>query len=152
MGRRFCNAQGRASLVLRKRRPMLDLLFRAEKPFLICSALAVAALAGWSSFAYSASSSGRQAKALMAERDAALANYQQLQASAGKLSEVEAKLGSARLEYGRVVQSWADTRGKLGVAQQQLAALTKRLDQARDQVSQTGSTRPAPPKAPARKP
>src|SRR3954452_10233467 len=90
MGRRFCNVQGRASLVLRKRRPMLDLLFRAEKPFLICSALAVAALAGWSSFAYSASSSGQQAKALMAERDAALANYQQLQASAGKLSEVEA--------------------------------------------------------------
>jgi uncharacterized coiled-coil protein SlyX len=76
---------------------------------------------------------------------------QHVQETFGKLSEMEAKLGSARVEYSRVVQGWADTRGKLGQAQQQLAALTKRLEQARDQVSQTGSIRAEPSKVPARK-
>ncbi|MFL5153019.1 MAG: hypothetical protein ACJ8C3_09140, partial [Microvirga sp.] len=67
--------------------------------------------------------------------------------------QVEAKLGSARVEYGRSVEAWAETRAKLAAAQQELAALTKRVDQARDRVSQTGSTRPPDAlKAAARKP
>ena len=131
---------------------MLDRLLRAERSFLVGLALAVAALAGWSSFAVSALSSGQQAKALTTERDAALASYQQLRVAAGKLSDIEAKLGTARIEYGRVVQGWAEARGKLGAAQQELAVLTKRLDQARDRVSQTGSIRSEPSKAPTRKP
>ena len=131
---------------------MLGLLLRAERSFLIGSGLVVAALAGWSSFAYSALSSGQQVTALTAERDAAVVNYQQLQESAGNLKEVEAKLGLARVEYGRVVQGWADTRGRLGTAQQELAALAKRLDLATERVSQTSSIRTEPSKSPTRKP
>ena len=130
---------------------MLYLLVRTERSLLIGSALALATLAGWGSFAYSALSTSRKIDAITGERDAALAQLQQVQETFGKLSEMETKLGSARIEYSRVVQCWADTRGKLGQAQQQLAALTKRLEQARDQVSQTGSIRAEPPKAPARK-
>lgn len=131
---------------------MLDLILRALGSIRLGPALAAAALTGWSGFAYSALSSSRQADALIAERDAALANYQQLQDAVGKLADVESKLGSARVEYSQVVQTWADARGRLGQTQQQLAAVTKRLEQARDQVTQTGSTRPAAPKPPARKP
>jgi len=131
---------------------MLNLLPRTRKPFPTRLALALAAFAGWSGFAYSAMSSGQQVTALAAERDAAVATYQQIQEAAGNLKEVEAKLGSARVEHSQVVQGWADTRGKIGAAQQELTVLTKRLDQARDRVSQTSSIRAEPPKPPARKP
>src|SRR5688572_24029722 len=129
---------------------MLNLLVHTRSTSRIGLMLAVAALTGWGSFAYSAVSSGQQVKALTEERDAALANYQQLQEAGGKLIEIDGKLGSARIEYNRVVQGWANARDRVEAIQQQLAALTKRLDQARDQVSQTGSIRPAP-KTPARK-
>ena len=138
---------------------MLDRLLRSERSVQIGAALAVAAVAGWSSFAYSALTSGQQVTALTVERDAAVANhdavvanYQKLEKTAGNLKEVEAKLGSARTEYSRVVQGWADTRGRLGAAQQELAALAKRLDQASDRVSQTSSIRAEPSKLPVRKP
>ena len=131
---------------------MHDRLLRSERWFQIGSAWAVATVAGWSGLAYLALSSGQQVTALTAERDAAVSNCQKLQDAAGNLKEVEAKLGSARSEYSRVVQGWADTRGRLGAAQQELAALAKRLDQASDRVSQTSGIRAEPPKPPARKP
>ncbi|MFL5209050.1 MAG: hypothetical protein ACJ8CC_07865 [Microvirga sp.] len=135
---------------------MLHLLRRTERSFLIGCGLGLAAVVGWSSFAYSAWSSRRLAEqvgSLTTERNVVLANHQKLQQATGELKQVEAKLGSARVEYGRSVEAWAETRAKLAAAQQELAALTKRVDQARDRVSQTGSTRPADaPKAAARKP
>ena len=54
-----------------------------------------------------------------------LANHQKLQQATGELKQVEAKLGSARVEYGRSVEAWAETRAKLAAAQQELAALTQ---------------------------
>ena len=135
---------------------MLHLLRRTERSFLVVCGLGLAAVAGWSSFAYSAWSSRRLAEqvgSLTAERNVVLANHQKLQQATGELKQVEAKLGSARVEYGRSVEAWAETRAKLAAAQQELAALTKRVDQARDRVSQTGSTRPPDAlKAAARKP
>jgi septal ring factor EnvC (AmiA/AmiB activator) len=126
---------------------MLRLFRHLDQGLLIGSALAVAALAGWGSFAYSAATSSR----VTAERHAAVANFQQLQETAGQLAQLESKLGSARFEYTRVVQAWADTRGKLGTTQQELAQLTKRLDQVKDRASQTGSIKPADPsRRPAR--
>jgi septal ring factor EnvC (AmiA/AmiB activator) len=113
---------------------MLDLLLRTRRPFPTRSAFALAAVAGWSGFAYSALSSGQHVAALTVERDAAVANYQQLQEAAGDLKEVEAKLGAG---------------------QQELAALTRQLDETRDRASQTGSLRnepSKPPKGKARKP
>src|SRR4051812_19994539 len=85
---------------------MLHLLVRIERSRLIGSALALATLAGWSGFAYSALSSTRKIDAITGERDAALAQLQHVQETFGKLSEMEAKLGSARVEYSRVVQGW----------------------------------------------
>ena len=141
---------------------MLDPLLLSNRLFQFGAALIVAAVAGWGSFAYLAWSSGQHVTALMAEReaalanhDAAVANYQKLQEAAGTLKEVEAKLGSARMEYSRVAQGWAETRGKLGAIQQELAVLTNRLDQATERVSQTGSIRTEPSKpqkSKARKP
>ena len=46
------DAPGRVSLVSRRRRPMLDPLLRSRRFFQIGLALAVAAVAGWGSFAY----------------------------------------------------------------------------------------------------
>jgi zinc resistance-associated protein len=132
---------------------MLELLARIKQSPMLGPALAVAAILGWSSFAYSALASHARASSLTAERDAALAKHERLQEAAGELAQVEARLGSARVEYSRVVQGWAEAKARAGVVQQELATLTKRLDQAKDRVSQTGSIRQAePPQRPARKP
>jgi hypothetical protein len=131
---------------------MPESLLRSKRPFGTGLALALAAVAGWSGFAYSEWSSGQQVTVLTAEREAAVADRRKPQEAVDSLKEVEAKLGAARIEHSRVAQEWTETTGKLGAAQQELAVLSKRLDQARDRVSQTGSTRPEPPKPPARKP
>lgn len=132
---------------------MLHLLLRAERPFLIGGALAVAALSGWSCFAYSALSWREQVSTLRAEREEAFAKYQRLEQTVGELTQVEAKLAATRVEYSRAVQGWAETRSRIGMAQQELASLGKRLDQASDRASQTGSIRqPGPSKESARKP
>jgi chromosome segregation ATPase len=132
---------------------MLELISRTKRSVLIASALAFAAVLGWGSLAYSAFTSQGQVNSVTAERDAALAQRDRLQESAGELAQVEARLSSARVEYSRVVQGWAEAKARAGVVQQELATLTKRLDQAKDRVSQTGSIRQAePPQRPARKP
>ena len=89
---------------------MLHLLHRTERSFLVGCGLGLAAVAGWSSFAYSAWSSRQLAEQvgnLTAERNAVLAKHQKLQQATGELKQVEAKLGSARVEYGRSVEAWA---------------------------------------------
>jgi septal ring factor EnvC (AmiA/AmiB activator) len=132
---------------------MLELISRTKRSVLIGSALVFAAVVGWGSFAYSALSSQGRVSSVTAERDAALAQRDRLQQAAGELAQVEARLSSARVEYSRVVQGWAEAKARAGVVQQELATLTKRLDQAKDRVSQTGSIRQAePPQRPARKP
>lgn len=128
---------------------MRDLLSRVGRPGL--AAFALAAAAGWGSFAYLGMASNARTSALAAERDTAVAELQHLQDTAGQLSQLEGKIGSARVEYGRVVQAWADARDKLGAAQATLAQVAKRQDSAGDRVTQTGSIRPVePPKRPSR--
>jgi len=122
---------------------MLHLL-RLQRPFLIYCGLGLAAIIGWSSFAYSTWSARqltRQVSILTNERNEARAKHDQLQKSAGDLKQLEAKLSSVRAEYSRAVEGWAQTRAKNDRAQQELAALTKRIEQAKDGVSQTGSIR-----------
>lgn len=115
------------------------------------AALALAAVTGWGAFAYSAISSRTAVSLATAERDAAVTRHHRLQATVGDLREVEIKLGHARMQYTEAVQGWADARAKIGAAQQELAGLTKRVQQARDQVNQTGSIKPSEsPKRPAR--
>ena len=72
------------------------------------------------------------------------AKHEQLQRSAGELKQVEAKLNMGNVELNRTVRAWA-------AAEQKLATLNKRVEEAKEGVSQTGSIRQTPPpKRPAR--
>lgn len=118
---------------------------------LIGSSLAMAGLLGTAGLGYATISANHRTSAMTAERDSAVAELQQLQASAGQLAQIEAKIGSARVEYGRVVQAWSDAKDRLASAQQSMAQVAKRQEQALERVSQTGSIKPSePPKRPAR--
>jgi uncharacterized phage infection (PIP) family protein YhgE len=129
---------------------MHHLLRNRDRSVLIGSTLAIAAVTGWGSFAYSSASSRSHIGAVTAERDAAQAKAQQLEAKSGDLAQVEGKLAAARMEYTQAVQAWAEVRTRLGAAQQEIAA--KRANAARD-VSQTASIAKAePPKRPAKNP
>lgn len=132
---------------------MLELKRHAKLPALLGPVLVLAVVLGWSGFAYSALTSREQIGTLVAERDAALASNAKLRGASGELAQVEARLGSARAEYDQVAQGWAEAKAKSVTIQQELATLTRRLDQAKDRVSQTGSIRQAePPRRPIQKP
>jgi uncharacterized protein (DUF3084 family) len=129
-------------------------LLRLQRSSLIYYALGLSAIIGWSSFAYltwSARQLSRQVSILTTERDEAIADrnavrakHEQLQRSAGELKQLEAKLQIGNAELNRTVRAWA-------AAEQKLAILNKRVDEAKEGVSQTGSIRQtAPPKRPAR--
>jgi hypothetical protein len=126
---------------------MRDLILRAGRPHLLACGLGFAAVIGWGSFGYSAWSSRQLTHhlgAITEQRDEALAKFQRLERSAGELSQVEAKLSAARADFDKAARMWA-------AAQHELAALNKRLDQARERVSQTGSIKqPEPAKRSAR--
>jgi hypothetical protein len=134
---------------------MNDWLRRSEKPLLFACAVGAVAVIGWICHStWSSRQLTHQVSLLMAERDEALKKHQRLQQSAGELKQLEAKLGSARLEYGRAVEGWAEARAKLAAAQQEFAGLAKRLDQMKDRVSVTGTIRqqPEPPRGAGRRP
>ena len=129
-------------------------LLRLQRSSLIYCALGLAAIIGWSSFAYSTWSArqlSRHVSILTTERDEAIADrnavgakHEQLQRSAGELKQVEAKLNMGNAELSRTVRAWA-------AAEQKLAILNKRVEEAKEVVSQTGSIRQtAPPKRSAR--
>ena len=127
-------------------------LLRLQRSSLIYCGLGLAAIIGWSSFAYltwSAHQLSRQVSILTTERDEAIAdrnavraNHEQLQRSAGELKQLEAKLNMGNAELNRTVRAWA-------AAEQKLAILNKRVEEAKEGASQTGSLT-APPKRPAR--
>lgn len=130
---------------------MFHLLSDPRRSLFAAGALGVAAVTGWGGFAYEAATSGRRLQAVAGERDAAVAERRVLVEKAGDLTEVEARIASARAEHGRAVQALADARARAAVAQQELAAAARRADLPADRVSQTGSIRqPEPPKRPAR--
>ena len=129
-------------------------LLRLQRSSLIYRGLGLAAIIGWSSFAYSTWSArqlSRQVSILTTERDEAIADrnavrakHEQLQRSAGELKQVEAKLNMGNVELNRTVRAWA-------AAEQKLAILNKQVAEAKEGASQTGSIRQtAPPKRPAR--
>jgi uncharacterized protein HemX len=126
---------------------MRDLILRADRPLLLACGLGLAAVIGWGSFGYSAWSSrqlSRELVAATAQRDGAIDKHQRLERSAGELAQVEGKLTTAKAEFDKAARMWA-------AAQQELATLNKRLDQARERVAQTGSIKqPEPPKRAAR--
>ena len=132
---------------------MLHLL-RLQRSSLIYVALSLAAIIGWSSFAYStwyAFTLSRQVSTLTAERDGITADrndvrakHEQLQQATGELKQVEAKLNVANAELTRTLRAWA-------AAEQKIAIVNKRLEETKDGVSQTASIgKTAPPRRPAR--
>ena len=81
---------------------------------------------------------------VIADRNEVRAKHEQLQRSAGELKQLEAKLNMGNAELNRTVRAWA-------AAEQKLAILNKRVEEAKEGVSQTGSIRQtAPPRRPAR--
>src|SRR4051812_47518365 len=132
---------------------MLHLL-RLQRSSLVYFALGLAAIIGWSSFAYLTSSARQlsgQVSTLTNERDEVIADrnevrakHEELQRATGELKQVEAKLNVANAELTRTLRAWA-------AAEQKIAVLNKRLEEAKDSVSQTGSIgKTAPPRRPAR--
>src|SRR3954447_4413983 len=117
---------------------MLDLV-RLQRFPLIYFALGLAAIIGWSTFAYSTWSARqltRQVSTLTTQRDEVIADrnevrakFEQLQRATGELQQVEEKLNVGNAELTRTVRAWA-------AAEQKLATLNKRLEGTKDGVSQ----------------
>ncbi|WP_238273357.1 hypothetical protein [Methylobacterium cerastii] len=64
------------------------------------------------------------------------------QANIDLVREWQGKLASSREELGQAVAARDAAKGQLGISQRELAASKKRLDQARERVSETGSIKP----------
>jgi hypothetical protein len=90
------------------------LLQRLKILFLLACGLGVAALTGWTGFAYKVMSDhrlsdqvaklARERNAMQAQRDAALNKLEQLQQQPGDQPNIEAKLSAVGAEYNRLWQ------------------------------------------------
>ena len=110
--------------------------------------LGALALSGWGAFAYAGRSSAAmerewadQVSRLQTERDQLLAERTRLQESVGAGQE---RLAAAREDQSRSIRARDQARADLATAQQQLAALTKRLEQAKPRGTQAGAVMPPP--------
>jgi len=82
-----------------------------------------------------------QVSRLETERDQLLAERTRLQESVG---EMQGRLAAAREEQSRSIRARDQARADLAAAQQQLATLTKRLDQTKERATQAGAVTAAP--------
>ena len=108
------------------------------------------ALVGWGAFAYSAGSSASAARDLRAElaqlkatQDQLLIEQTQQQAAVGDLAQIQAKLASAQGERDTLARKREQATVQVTAARQELAAVTKRLEGRRANVSKTGRARVA---------
>jgi len=134
--------------IIRQKLALLATICRRDPAITLGASLTVAALTGWSCFAYSASHSrdlGQRIEVLTADLDAATAKYHALRNAAGELAQVEGKLSAARMEHSRAVQAGAEAKATTAEAQQELILVSKRLERARDRTLQTGSIRQTEP-------
>jgi len=119
--------------------------------------LSACALSGWGALATQAFANRdlkSQVSLLQAERDGLVGRQKQLeQANSELLREWQGKLATAREELNQALAARDATKNQLAGSQRELVASKKRLDQARDRVSETGSIKPVEPsKKPAAKP
>src|SRR4051812_17381690 len=110
------------------------------------------ALIGWGAFAYSVGSSARTERQLRDElaqskaaQDQLRAERDQQQAAVGDLTQVQAKLVSARGELETLAQKREQATSQVVAARQELVVLTKRRDEKQVKVSEKGSVRGAKP-------
>ena len=111
--------------------------------------LGVFAFAGWGAYANKASANRNlttEVSLLQTERSAFVNRQRELeQANIDLVREWQGKLASSREELGQAVAARDAAKGLLGSSQRELVASKKRLDQARERVSETGSIKPAEP-------
>src|SRR5215213_2808220 len=110
------------------------------------------ALVGWGAFAYAAGSSARTERQLRNEltqstatQDQLRAEWDQQQAAVGDLTQIQAKLASARGELEILAQKRERATAQVAAVQQELIVLMKRRDEKQAKVSEKGSVRGAKP-------
>ncbi|TXN06945.1 hypothetical protein FV222_03855 [Methylobacterium sp. WL103] len=111
--------------------------------------LGVFAFAGWGAYANTASANRNlttEVSLLQTERSGFVSRQRELeQANIDLVREWQGKLASSREELGQAVVARDTAKGQLGSSQRELIASKKRLDQARERVSETGSIKPTEP-------
>ncbi|AWN47872.1 hypothetical protein DK419_17365 [Methylobacterium terrae] len=135
---------------------MRTLRLRPNPALLAAGILGLGTLSGWG--AYGVSSTGKstlrtQLAETEGQRDALAAKVKQFQDVEAELRDRQAKIAAARDEIAQLGATRDKAKAQLAATQRDLASLTKRLDQAKDKVTQTGSITPAaaePVKKPAR--
>jgi chromosome segregation ATPase len=128
----------------------MDVILRlyANRTFsLVMSSLA---LIGWGAFTYAIGSSGRVERDLRAElaqvktdQEQNLSERKRMQESVGDLTEVQAKLASARGELDTLSRAREQATAQAAAARQDLAGLHKRLENRLAKVSEADRVRAA---------
>lgn len=107
------------------------------------------ALAGWGAFASKASANrdlAHQVSVLRTEQTALVDRQKSLeQVNGDLLREWQGKLASAQDEVAQALAARDAAKGQLASSQRAAVASRKRLEQARDRVSETGSIKPVEP-------
>ena len=109
--------------------------------------LGVFAVAGWGAYANKASANRNlttQVSLLQTERSGFVSRQRELeQANNDLVREWQRKLASSREELSQAVAARDAAKLQFSSSQRELVASKKRLDQARERVSETGSIKPA---------
>ncbi|QRE72314.1 hypothetical protein [Methylobacterium aquaticum] len=119
--------------------------FRLQPAALAAGILGLGTMSGWG--AYAISSSGKAAlRTQLAEvegqRDTLAARVKQFQDVEAELRDRQAKIAAARDEIAQLGVTRDKAKAQLAATQRDLASLNKRLDLAKDKVTQTGSITP----------
>ena len=130
----------------------LDLTRRLNAHRTLSLTVSFLALVGWGAFAYAAGSSAsaeRQLRDELAQSTAAQdqlrAERDQHQAAVGDLTQIQAKLVSARGELEALAQKREQATSQVAAARQELVVLTKRRDEKQAKGSEKERVRAAKP-------
>jgi septal ring factor EnvC (AmiA/AmiB activator) len=127
--------------------PRALLALRPARAHALPVILGLCALAGWGAFASRASGQrdlAAQVRVLQADRDTLVGRQKLLeQANTELVRDWQGKLASLRDELGQSTAARDAAKAQLASAQRELTGVKKRLDQARDRVSETGSIKAA---------
>jgi chromosome segregation ATPase len=128
----------------------MDLTRRLDAHRVLSLTVSFLALVGWGAFAYSVGSSASAERDLRAElaqskaaQDQLQAERDQQQAAVGELTQVQAKLVSARDELDTLAQKRERASAQVAAVQQEMTLLTKRLETKRAKIFETGRARVA---------
>ena len=130
----------------------MDLTRRLNAHRVLSLTLCFLVLVGWGAFAYSAGSSVSTERDLRAElaqskaaQDQLRAERDQQQAAVGDLTQIQAKLVSARGELETLAQKREQATSQVAAARQELVVLTKRRDEKQAKGSEKERVRAAKP-------